>query len=239
MEIGLLGFPKVGKTSLFNILTGSHLHVEKFSTGKAEPHLGIAKVPDPRLDRLVEMFKPRKVTPAVVEYLDVQGLSKGEAKDPLFLKEMRNVDAIAHVVRCFQDRDVPHVLGSVDPVRDREIVETELALADLETVERRREKVEKKFGSPRIPKTARPFSAVGAILSAFSSRHLRIRDSSSVMGKLRTTELRYGATRSCAIRPGTKTISASWRRRTARSVRSSGFPGPSPSPISMRFPSQR
>jgi len=105
VKIGLLGFPKVGKTSLFNILTGSQLEVEKFSTAKVEPHLGIAKVPDGRLEILAAMFKPRKLTPAAVEYLDIQGRAKGEVKDPLFLREMSNVDAIAHGVRAFADEE--------------------------------------------------------------------------------------------------------------------------------------
>jgi GTP-binding protein YchF len=141
LKIGLLGFPKVGKTSLFNILTGSQLEVEKFSTGKAEPHLGVAKVPDARLDRLAAMFKPRRVTPAVVEYLDIQGLAKGEAKDPLFLREMRNVDAIAHVVRAFSDDEIPHPEGSLSPRRDLETMETEFLLSDLEVASRRVEKL--------------------------------------------------------------------------------------------------
>src|SRR5215831_17172409 len=141
VKIGLLGFPKVGKTSLFNILTGSNLEVEKFSSGKAEPHLGIAKVPDSRLERLAVMFRPRKVTPAVVEYLDIQGLAKGEAKDPLFLREMRNVDAIAHVVRAFPDDEIPHAEGSLDPRRDLETMETEFLLSDLEVTSRRAEKL--------------------------------------------------------------------------------------------------
>ena len=141
MKLGLLGFPKVGKTSLFNILTGSNLQVEKFSTGKAEPHLGVAKVPDPRLERLGEMFKPRKLTPALVEYLDIQGLAKGEAKDSLFLREMRNVDAVAHVVRAFRDEEIPHSEGNLDPRRDLETMETELLLSDLEVASRRVEKL--------------------------------------------------------------------------------------------------
>jgi len=151
LKIGLLGFPKVGKTSLFNILTGSHLEVEKFSTGKAEPHLGIARVPDPRLDRLAAMFKPRKVTPAVVEYLDIQGLAKGEAKDPLFLREMRNVDAIAHVVRAFEDDEIPHPEGSLGPKRDLETMETEFLLSDLEVASRRVEKLRLSIRKAKSP----------------------------------------------------------------------------------------
>ena len=141
MKIGLLGFPKVGKTTLFNILTDSRIEVEKFSTGKVEPHVGVARVPDPRLDRLAGMFRPRKVTPAVVEYLDIQGLAKGEAKDPLFLREMRNVDSIAHVARAFRDDEIPHPEGSLDPKRDLETMETEFLLSDLDVATRRVDKL--------------------------------------------------------------------------------------------------
>ena len=151
MKIGLLGFPKVGKTSLFNILTGSSLQVEKYSAGKAEPHLGIARIPDARLDRLAAMFRPRKVTPAQVEYLDIQGLAKGEAKDPLFLREMRNVDAIAHVVRAFVDEEIPHPEGSLDPRRDLETMETEFLLSDLDVAARRVEKLKLNLRKARNP----------------------------------------------------------------------------------------
>src|SRR5256885_9558920 len=99
LKIGLLGFSKVGKTTLFNILTGAHVAVEKYASGKAEPNVGVAKVPEPRLDRLSSMFKPKKTTHAHVDFLDIVGLQKGEAKS-IDLKEMRNVDAIAHVVRA-------------------------------------------------------------------------------------------------------------------------------------------
>lgn len=141
MRIGLLGFPKVGKTCLFNILTGSHVEVEKFSAGKVEPQVGIAQVPDQRLDRLSALFKPKKTTHAIFEYLDVQGLARGGAKDALFLKEMRDVDAIVHVVRAFEDVEMPHAEGTLDPRRDLETMETELLLADLEVASRRVEKL--------------------------------------------------------------------------------------------------
>jgi len=151
VKIGLLGFTKVGKTSLFNILTDSRVEVEKFSAGRAEPHVGVAKVPDPRLHRLAGMFKPRKLTPAVVEYLDIQGLTKGEAKDPLFLREMRNVDAIAHVVRSFRDDEIPHLEGSLDPRRDLETMETEFLLSDLDVASRRVEKLRNNLKKVRNP----------------------------------------------------------------------------------------
>jgi ribosome-binding ATPase len=166
MKIGLLGFPKVGKTSLFNILTGSHLEVEKFSTGKAEPHLGIARVPDARLDRLAAMFKPRKMTPAVVEYLDIQGLSRGEAKDPLFLREMRNVDAIAHVVRAFADDEIPHSEGTLDPRRDLETMETEFLLSDLDVASRRVDKLKLNLRKTKNPEDEKELVVLTRCLEA-------------------------------------------------------------------------
>ena len=166
MKIGLLGFPKVGKTTLFNILTGSRLEVEKFSAGKAEPHLGVAKVPDPRLDRLAGMFKPRKVTPAQVDYLDIQGLAKGEAKDPLFLREMRNVDAIAHVVRAFTDDEIPHPEGSLDPRRDLETMETEFLLSDVDVASRRVEKLRLNLKKARSPEDEKELPVLTRCLEA-------------------------------------------------------------------------
>jgi len=141
VKIGMLGFAKVGKTTLFNILTGAHIAVERFASGKAEPNVGVAKVPDPRLDRLSGMFKPKKTTFAHVDFLDIQGLAKGDAKT-LDLKEMRNVDAIAHVVRAFRDEGIPHGEGSIDPRRDVATMETELILADLDVAQRRLERLE-------------------------------------------------------------------------------------------------
>ncbi len=142
MKVGLLGFPKVGKTTLFNILTGAHITVDKYATGKSQPNIGVARVPEPRVDRLAAMFKPKKTTFAHVDFLDLQGLQKGEAKEAVDLKEMRNVDAIAHVVRAFRDPEIPHSEGSIDPKRDAGTMETELMLADLDVAQRRLERLE-------------------------------------------------------------------------------------------------
>lgn len=142
MKFGLLGFPKVGKTTLFNILTGAGISVDKYATGRSQPNIGVARVPDPRLDVLEGMFKPKKTTYSQIDFVDIQGLQKGEAKDSLFLQEMRNVDAIAHVVRAFRDPEIPHSEGDLVPKRDIETMETELLLADLAVAERRIERLE-------------------------------------------------------------------------------------------------
>jgi len=141
VKIGLLGFSKVGKTTLFNILTGAHAAVDKYAARKAEPNVGVAKVPEPRLERLSAMCTQKKTTCAQVDFLDIQGLEKGEAKT-LDLKEMRNVDAIAHVVRAFRDDSIPHAEGPIDPRRDISTMETELILADLDVAQRRLERLE-------------------------------------------------------------------------------------------------
>jgi len=141
LKIGMLGFSKVGKTTLFNILTGAHVAVDRFAAGKAEPNVGVAKVPEPRLDRLSAMYKPKKTTCAHVDFLDIQGLQKGDASS-VDLKEMRNVDAIAHVVRAFRDEAIPHSEGPIDPRRDIATLETELMLADLDVAQRRLERLE-------------------------------------------------------------------------------------------------
>lgn len=141
MKIGFLGFSKVGKTTLFNLLTGAHASVEKYSSGKSEPNIGVARVPEPRLDRLAAIFRPKKTTYATVDFLDIVGLQKGEART-LDLKEMRNVDAIAHVVRAFRDESISHSEGSIDPRRDISTMETELILADLDVAQRRVERLE-------------------------------------------------------------------------------------------------
>jgi GTP-binding protein YchF len=141
MKFGLLGFPKVGKTSLFNILTGARVSVDKYATGKSQSNVGVAKVVDPRVGRLAEIYKPKKLTYAQFDFLDLQGVQKGEGEQSLSLGEMRNVDAIAHVVRAFGDPEIPHAEGSIDPARDIATMEMELILADLEVASRRKERL--------------------------------------------------------------------------------------------------
>jgi hypothetical protein len=139
MRIGLFGFPRTGKSSLFSILTGAAAPV---AGGRDAVHLGIAKVPDPRLDTLSAMHKPKKTTPATVEYMDLAAIEKGEAAEGLPLEQLRTVDALAHVVRGFRDDSIPHVEGTIDAARDAATMETELILADHTIAERRQGKLE-------------------------------------------------------------------------------------------------
>jgi len=140
VKCGIVGLPNVGKSTLFNALTEAGIQAENYPFCTIDPNVGIVPVPDPRLDRLAEIARPQKVLPATMEFVDIAGLvagaSKGEGLGNKFLANIRETDAICHVVRCFEDENVMHVSGRVDPVRDIEVINTELALADLETVEK-------------------------------------------------------------------------------------------------------
>jgi len=140
LKCGIVGLPNVGKSTLFNALTKAGIAAENYPFCTIEPNVGIVEVPDPRLAALAAIAKPEKVLPAVVEFVDIAGLvagaSKGEGLGNQFLANIRETDAIAHVVRCFEDENVVHVAGKVDPLSDIETINTELALADLSAVER-------------------------------------------------------------------------------------------------------
>ena len=152
MKTAIVGLPMVGKTSLFTILTGVH---ESARVGVMEARVGVSRVPDPRLEALAAIFNPPKVTYATVEYLDFPAVSKEALRNPSYLASLRNVDALAHVLRVFQDETVPHEHGSVDPLRDAEELDVELALSDLVVVEKRLERLEKerkKIKNPEFDK---------------------------------------------------------------------------------------
>jgi GTP-binding protein YchF len=151
LRVGIVGLPNVGKSSLFNALTAAGAPAENYPFCTVDPNVGTVPVPDPRLEEIRRLAGSRESVPTSIRFVDIAGLvrgaSRGEGLGNQFLGQIREVDAIAHVVRYFQHPDVVHVMGTVDPLRDLEVVDTELALADLETVERRRERVEKKARS--------------------------------------------------------------------------------------------
>ena len=147
LQVGIVGLPNVGKSTLFNAISSAKAEAANYPFCTIEPNVGVVTVPDQRLTVLEELVQPEKVIPTVIEFVDIAGLvkgaSKGEGLGNQFLSNIRSVDAIAHVIRCFEDDNITHVAGSVDPVFDREVIENELQLKDLESVEKKISKLEK------------------------------------------------------------------------------------------------
>ena len=169
MKVGIVGLPNVGKSSLFNLLTAGHAKVDLYPFTTIEQNVGVVLVPDARLDRIVQILKPERATPAHIEFVDIAGLVKGastgEGLGNKFLGHIREADLILHLVRAFSAGDIPHVLDTVDPDRDVAIVETELAVADLAIVEKRLEHVRKE---PRTPEGQLLLEALERLHSALA-----------------------------------------------------------------------
>jgi GTP-binding protein YchF len=179
---GMIGLPNVGKTTAFNALVGAGAVVANYPFSTVETNVGVAQVPDPRVDKLVDIFKSKKKTPSTLEVRDIAGLvegaSTGEGLGNQFLAQIREVDALMHVVRCFQGGDVVHVGGSVNPIRDISTIETELMLADIEALDRRKQRVEKKV---------RAGDKKAAFEMAFLQRLMELLDIGEWLGNLQYT----------------------------------------------------
>src|SRR5712672_478462 len=155
MKTGIIGLPQVGKTSLFRILTKAHLS-DQARANPREAHIGVAKVPDDRLDRLAALYNPKKLTHTSVEYVDVGAIGQDALKETAYIGHLRQVDALAHVVRVFEDPAIPHV-GPIDPLRDIKNVEFDLMVSDLGQIEKRMERLEKDLKKMRSPELEKEF----------------------------------------------------------------------------------
>jgi len=182
MKVGIVGLPNVGKSTVFNSLTRAGAEAQNYPFTTIDPNLGVAVVPDGRLEALAEVSRSKSVVPTTVDFVDIAGLvrgaSRGEGLGNQFLGNIRECDAVAHVVRCFDDENVVHVHGGVDPAGDVETINTELLLADLATVERRLERTSKaaKSGDPKLKSEAAALEALGDHLSGGDPARTYLRD---------------------------------------------------------------
>jgi hypothetical protein len=175
MQLGILGLAKAGKTTLFNTLTASQQATDKFTTSD-KTHLGVAKVPDPRLARLRDLFNPRRYVPATIEYVDIPGVQVGEARESLDLAKLKTVDALVHVVRAFADPEIPHPDGAVDPARDVANLDLELVLADHSLVERRLERLRQAAKRGRTPEEERELALLEQVVLPALERETPLRE---------------------------------------------------------------
>lgn len=172
LQVGIVGLPNVGKSTLFNALTSAKAEAANYPFCTIDPNVGVVTVPDLRLDKITQFIKPQNVIPTTIEFVDIAGLvagaSQGEGLGNQFLSHIRQTDAIVHVVRCFDDENIVHVAGSVDPLRDMEIINTELMLADLDSVDKKLKRIEKVARTTQDKKLKQEFEVTQKIHEALS-----------------------------------------------------------------------
>ena len=170
LQVGIVGLPNVGKSTLFNALTSAKAEAANYPFCTIDPNVGVVTVPDPRLDKITQFIKPQTVVPTTMEFVDIAGIvagaHKGEGLGNQFLSHIRQTDAIIHVVRCFDDPNIIHVSGSVDPLRDMEVINTELMLADLDSVEKKKQRIEKTAKTTTDKKLKQEYEVVRKIHEA-------------------------------------------------------------------------